>query len=212
MTRLEWGKIGDRFYEAGVDRGVLYRDGLSGVPWNGLISIKESVSGGEPMPFYLDGIKILNVLALEDFAATLDAFSAPPEFSVCDGTGQIANGLFVTQQPRVPFGLSYRSKIGNDIQGLDLGYKIHFVYNALASPAARNSDTLNATVSPSTLSWGITTTPVAISGFRSGAHLILDSRLIDSDALMAVENFLYGTSDTSPALPTPEELVTLLEP
>lgn len=210
MTRLTWGDVGTRFYETGADRGVLYLPGEPGVVWNGLTAVKESVSGGEPSAFYLDGIKYLNVAAAEDFQATLEALSAPSEFGVCDGTAQIANGLFITHQPRKTFGLSYRTKIGNDVDGVDHAYKLHLVYNCLAAPSERNNSTISDTLSPLALSWSITTVPKYISGNKPTAHLILDSRLIDPEDLEEIENLLYGTDIFIPSLPSPDELVEIL--
>lgn len=210
MTRITWGNVGERFYEAGADQAVLYLEAVSGVPWNGLISVKESISGGEPTPYYHDGVKHLNVLAVEDFAATIDAFSSPSEFALCDGTGELANGLFVTQQPRKSFGLSYRTKIGNDVDGIDHGYKLHLVYNALASPSTRSNVSISDTVSPNILSWAITTIPVVIDGYRPSAHLIVDSRLIAPATMLSLEDLIYGDSENEAELPTPSELITLL--
>lgn len=210
MTRLIWGNVGERFYEAGADRGVLYVPGEPGAAWSGLKAVRESVSGGEPTPYYQDGIKYLNVAAGEEFIATIEAFSAPAEFAVCDGTAQVANGLFVSQQPRKTFGLSYRSLIGNDVDGLDHGYKIHLVYNCLAAPSERNNTTISDTPSPVALSWGVTTVPKYISGNRPTAHLILDSRIVPSITMMEIEDILYGTELIDAALPSPEELIELL--
>jgi hypothetical protein len=142
VARLDWSAIGERFYETGIDRGVLYV-GEDGFVWPGLISITESPSGGDAKPFYLDGIKYLNISAAEEFEGTINAFFAPAEFNACDGTVSVHNGLFATQQPRKPFGLSYRTRVGNDIDGAEHAYKVHLVYNALAAPSERENSTLN---------------------------------------------------------------------
>lgn len=209
MARLSWDSVGKRFYEAGVDRGVLYVDTLPGVAWTGLISVSESPVGGEPKPYYIDGIKYLNISSVEEFAATISAFGSPPEFAQCDGIAAIQNGLFVTQQPRKQFGLSYRTKIGNDVDGPKYGYKIHLVYNALASPSSRDNRSIGQSAEASTFSWSITTLPPEITGYRPTAHLVIDSRYTSSVVLAFVEDILYGTEGVAPRLPDPDELITI---
>lgn len=209
MSRIQWGTVSERYFEAGVDRGVLFVGANAGVPWNGLQSVNESVSGGEAQPFYMDGIKYLNIAADEEFAATLNAISAPAEFGPCDGSNEIANGLFITQQRRLPFGLTYRTKVGNDIDGIDHGYKLHLVYDALAAPSSRNNQSLGANPSPMSLSWAITTTPDRIPGRKPSAHLVVDSRKTPALILSDLEDFIYGTESTEPSLPTTAELITL---
>lgn len=209
MTRLSWGTLGERFYEAGVDRGVLYHDGLNGVAWNGLTSVRETPRGGEARPYYIDGFKYINLSSAEEFEAVIEALSHPVEFALADGSLSLSNGLFVTQQPRRPFGLSYRSRVGNDVDGSDHGYKLHIVYNALADPAERENSTLNDNPEPTKLSWAITTTPPFVAGFRPTSHFVVDSRLTAPELLRDVEDQLYGTSMTQPRLPTPSALIAM---
>lgn len=209
MTRLAWGTAGERHFEAGADRGVLYLLGQPGVPWNGLKAVSESPEGGDPRPYYVDGYKYINVASAEDFRATLSAFGAPAEFGVCDGTIGIHNGLFATQQPRKSFGLSYRTLIGNDIQSIDFGYKINLVYNALAAPSTRENASLSSSPTPVGLSWEITTTPPKITGLRPTAHFVIDSRLTPAGLLVEVENILYGTESEAPRLPLVAEVIDL---
>lgn len=209
MAVLEWGTAGQRFFETGVDRGVLYPKIGNGVAWSGLLSVSEEPSGGEPKPYYFDGFKYLNLATAEEFSATIEAFSAPVEFGICDGTAAIHNGLFVTQQRRESFGFSYRTKVGNDVDGVDHGYKIHLVYNALSSPSQRNNATMGDSSEPITLSWGITTAPPPLSGFRPSAHFIIDSTKTEEAVLLELENILYGTSESDPYLPTISEIVSL---
>jgi len=208
MSRLVWGTVGQRFYEAGADRGVLFMDGL-GVSWNGLKTVTESPTGGEPKPFYLDGIKYLNLSESEEFEGTIEAFSAPVEFSACDGELSLYAGLSITQQPRKSFGLSYRTLVGNDVSALDFGYKIHIVYNALAQPSQRARATVSSAIDPLSLSWPFSTTPMDVALSRPTAHLVIDSRTTPSDKLIAVEDILYGTDVTISRLPLPEELITI---
>lgn len=210
MTKLIWGAAGERFFEAGVDRGVLYVPGLAGVAWNGLKAVSEAPSGGEPKPYYIDGFKYVNVSAAEEFNATLEAFSSPAEFAVCDGSVKLAAGLFVTQQPRKSFGLSYRTLIGNDVKGLESGYKIHLVYNALASSAGRNNNSVSDSVDPMGLSWDISTRPPSAAfGYKPTAHFVIDSTKTDKDLLAVLEAYLYGANGLAPAMPTTTQLVAM---
>lgn len=209
MPRLSWGTTGKRYYETGVDRGVLYVDEASGVAWNGLISIIESLSGGEPKPYYLDGFKFLNLSSVEEYAATIQAFSSPPEFDVCDGNISMYPGLFITRQRRKSFGLCYRTKLGNDIDGVDHGYKIWLIYGALAAPTASDNTTINDSPEPIAFSWAITATPPLISDFRPTAQLIIDSRTTDSALLTVLEDIFYGSLASLPRLPALDELIVL---
>lgn len=206
MTRVTWGAPGERFYETGLDRGVLYPPLGPGVPWNGLVSVQEATSGGDPRSFYIDGVKYFNGASAEEFEATLEAYSCPVEFGFCDGTVSVLNGLFIGGQPRQNFGLSYRSLIGNELNGDNQEYKIHMVYNALAKPSDRVRKSFNETVEPSIFSWGITTTPPKIHGFRPTAHFVIDTRMTDSTRLSAIEDLLYGSAESQPRLPTLIEL------
>lgn len=210
MTKLIWGAAGERFFEAGVDRGVLYVPGLSGVAWNGLTSVSEAPSGGEPQPYYIDGFKYANIASAEEFNASLEAFSSPDEFAVCDGSVQLAAGLFATQQPRKQFDLSYRTMVGNDLLGLDAGYKIHIVYNALAGSAGRSNGTLTSSFDPIKLSWDISTRPPeAIYGFKPTAHFVIDSRKTPPMVVSMLESILYGSASTMPRVLPIVELMDL---
>lgn len=212
MTKLTWDILGERFYEAGTDRGVLYLDD-TGYVWNGLVSVDESPSGGETTYYYLDGLPYVAESKPEDFKAVIEAYTWPNAFESCDGSHEIAQGLYLGQQSRKPFGLSYRTLIGNDISELDHGYKIHIVYNATAEPASRKYSTMGDTTDPTTFSWKLTTRPNkfedAAFGIKYGSHLVLDSREVYPWAMAAVEEILYGTDEVAPRLPTPQELLTL---
>lgn len=209
MGRLNWSAIGERYFETGIDRGVLYVGDLPGIAWTGLISVSESPSGGDARPYYIDGVKFLNISSAEEYEATINAFGSPPEFGPCDGTISVRNGLFVTQQPRKSFGLSYRTKLGNDVDGPEHAYKIHIVYNALAAPSQRDHNSLGDSVDPSTSSWSITTLPPVITGYKRTAHLVVDSRYTANNVLANVEDILYGTDNAAARLPTPDELVSI---
>lgn len=209
MPRLNWSAIGERYFETGIDRGVLYVGNNPGVAWSGLTSVSESPSGGDARPYYIDGVKFLNISSAEEYQATINAFGSPTEFGPCDGTISVRNGLFVTQQPRKSFGLSYRTKLGNDVDGPEHAYKIHIVYNALAAPSQRDHNSIGDSVSPSTSSWSITTLPPAITGYKRTAHLVVDSRYTASNSLVKVEDILYGNDNAAARLPTPNELVSI---
>ncbi len=209
MPTLVWGAAGTRFFEAGVDKGVLYVGSNPGIAWNGLVSINEETDGGEAQPFYYDGIKYLNIAAAEEFKATLEAFTYPDEFGVCDGTANPFDGLFITHQRRVPFGLSYRTKVGNDLDGSDHAYKIHLIYNALAEPASRSNSTIDEALAPTNFSWNLSTRAPAIADFRRTAHFIVDSRTAAPEALQDIESILYGTDELGARLPSIEEILEI---
>lgn len=209
MTRLVWDTVGERVFEAGVDHGVLYVDGSDGVAWNGLTSVSESSSGAELAEYYIDGIKYHQVLASEEFVASIEAFTYPEEFEVCDGTRPVGNGLFATQQPRKSFGMAYRTKVGNDVEGLEYGYKIHLVYNALAAPSSRQRSSLSDSVEPMSFSWSITTKPPTYVGFKPTAHLVIDSRETPHDLMADITDILYGNDNAPARLPSADELISI---
>lgn len=211
MSRLVWGAAGSRVFETGLDRGVLFPPaGAVGVPWNGLVSVKEAPDGGEPQAFYLDGVKYFQIASAEEFKATIEALSAPPEFALCDGVASIYAGLSISQQPRKSFGFSYRSLIGNDVSAEAYGYKLHLVYGALAHPTDRDHASLSDSTDPMDLSWDIECVPPAITGFKPSAHLVISSLTASSAHLTAVENIVYGSDGGSNSRqPTVAELVTI---
>ena len=222
MTRLAWDTVGQRFYETGVDRGVLYipTEGLynAGYAWNGLTGVTESPSGAEATPQYADNIKYLNLVSAEEFGGTIEAFTYPDEFAQCDGSAEPVAGLRVGQQSRKTFGLSYRTKVGNDVDGGDHGYKLHLVYGCLAAPSEKAYTTVNDSPEAMTLSWEFTTTAVEVPNLKPAASLTVDSRDFKTDpqkaALAALEDALWGpvTGTGTPRLPLPGEVITLLTP
>lgn len=209
MAKLNWGAAGERFYESGVDHGVLYIDGV-GYAWSGLISVTESSSGGQARPFYIDGFKYANIASAEEFEATIQAFSAPREFRRCDGSPEIYGGLIATQQPRRPFDFSYRTMVGNDTDP-NYGYKIHLVYNALAAPSQRTNSTQGENGDIPSLSWALTTRPPMVSGIKPTAHFVIDSRSTSPLILTLAENLLYGSDSSTATMPTVTELLALFE-
>lgn len=211
MSKIVWDAIGERTFETGVDRGVLYVKGFDGVPWNGLINVSEPPSSISVTPHYVDGIKYHNQMGPEEFTANIEAFTYPDEFLECDGTASIKNGLYSTQQSRKQFDLSYRTKIGNDVKGISHGYKIHLVYNALASPSERLNDTISDSIEPITFNWSIFTKPPLYSGHTPTSHFVIDSRQTPSDLLNRIEDILYGNDTNPPRIPSVEELVFIFE-
>lgn len=215
MSKLIWDKTGERFYETGVKMGVLYPQGEGGtypqgVAWNGLTAVTESPSGAEANPLYADDIKYLNLMSAEDFGASIEAYTYPDEFAECDGSAEIAAGISIGQQKRKTFGMSYRTALGNDVDGADYGYKIHLIYGALAAPSERAYATINDSPEAITFSWEITTTPVNVSGFKPTAHLEINSTKVDAEKLAALEAILYGTDSEEARLPLPDEIVELV--
>lgn len=215
MAKLEWDKTGERLFETGVSKGVLYVFDSStkkygtGVAWNGLTAVTESPSGAEPTPLYADNIKYLNLLSAEDFAATVEAYMSPEAFDECDGSATIVKGVQIGQQKRKTFGMVYRTEIGNDTDGTDHGYKIHLIYGALAAPTEKAYNTVNDSPEAMTLSWELSTTPVEVAGFKPTASLVIDSTKVDKAKLAEFEKKLYGDTDIEPTLLLPDEIVSL---
>lgn len=229
MAKLKWDQIGDRRYETGVDHGVLYpqKDGgyPLGVAWNGLTTVTESPSGAEDNALYADNMKYLNLKSAEEFGASIECYTYPDEWAACNGESSLVPGVTLGQQRRNTFGLSYRTKIGNDTEGEDHGFKIHLIYGASASPSERSYSTVNDSPEPITFSYEITTTPIDVSGkdangkpFKPVACITVDSTQVEPDAMERLEAILYGTEETpadgdtpaipatDPRLPLPDEL------
>jgi hypothetical protein len=225
---LEWDKTGERLYETGTDRGVLYpqaNDGSyqKGVAWNGLTGVTESPSGADKTDIYADNMKYLVLRSAEDFGATITCYTYPDEWMECDGSRQPVAGVTIGQQPRKAFGLCYRSLIGNDIEGTEHGYKLHMIYNATASPSERGYKTVNDSPEAIEFSYELATTPTAVSGFKPTASITVDSTGVPEAKLKALEQILYGTPASTPEggdpvaavdprLPLPDEIISLLTP
>jgi hypothetical protein len=214
---LSWDGVGEKLYETGVDHGVLYIPSALGVydtgfAWNGLVSVTEAPTGAEPNKQYADNIVYLNLLSAEEFGGTIEAFTYPPEFGQCDGSAEPEPGVVVGQQTRKSFGLCFRTKIGNDVDGADHGYKLHLIYGALVSPSEKAYGTINESPEAITFSWEFTTTPAPVTGLRPTALITVDSTLVDPADLAALELILYGNSvgSVQPKLPTPDEVIAAL--
>lgn len=215
MAKLLWDQTGQRFFETGIDNGVLYPLAANGTypagyVWNGLTAVTESPSGAEAEPFYADNTKYVNLVSAEEFGGTIEAYTYPDEFGECDGTAEVAVGVLIGQQARKQFGLVYRTKLGNDVSGQDLGYKLHLVYGALAAPSEKAYTTVNDTPEAVTFSWEFTTTPVAVTGHKPTSTITITSTTVDPIKLAALEAILFGDATNPARLPLPDEVITLL--
>lgn len=215
MSKIVWDAVGEHIFETGVRNGVLYlKDAQgtysTGVAWNGLTSVSESPEGAEPTDLYADDIKYLTLMSAENFKATIEAYTYPDEFAECDGSATIADGVTIGQQSRKPFGLCYRTAIGNDTDGNEHGYKLHIVYGCQASPSEKQYSTINDSPEAITFSWEVSTTPVNVNGKKPTATLIIDSTKADKSKLTALEDILYGSESVEPRLPLPDEIKTLM--
>ena len=213
--KLIWDKTGERFFETGVNKGVLYPLDATGaypkgVVWNGLTAVTESPSGAEATPLYADNIKYLNLMSTEEFGATIEAYTYPDEFAACNGEVSLTEGVSIGQQARKTFGMSYQTRVGNDIDGSELGYKIHLIYGALAAPSEKAYATINDSPEAITFSWEITTTPVEVTGFKPTASLVIDSTKVDESKMAAIEAILYGTESEEARLPLPDEVLSII--
>lgn len=214
MEKIVWDQTGERLYETGVKNGVLYvqENGTypKGVAWNGLTAVTESPSGAEPTALYADDTKYVNLVSAEEFGATVEAYTYPDEFAECDGSASITNGVYIGQQNRKTFGLSYKTTVGNDVDNNNHGYKIHLIYGAVASPSEKSYSTINDSPDAITFSWEISTTPVNVTGHKPTASLIIDSTKVDAGKLAKLEDILYGSSTADARLPLPDEIVSIL--
>ncbi len=220
MSRLQWHAPGKRLFETGVDRGVLYVPDVNGayatgVVWNGLTTVTESPSGAESNKQYADNQVYLNLVSAEEFSATVEAFTYPDEFEQFDGSAELDPGVYIGQQARKHFGLSYRSLLGNELEGTEFGYKLHLVYGAIAAPSERARATVNESPEAMGLSWELSTTPVAVGTiagkeYKPTAHMTIDSTKADAAALAQLEAILYGTDADATAVPPVEATVARL--
>ena len=218
-TALTWDDQGKRLYYTGVSNGVLfvydstlnggaggYKDGVA---WNGLTAVTEKPSGAEPTPLYADNIKYLNLISSEDFAATIEAYMYPDEFAECDGSAEIATGVYAGQQKRKTFAFSYMTKVGNDVDGDDHAYQIHIVYGCLAAPTEVAHNTISDSPEAATMSWEISTTPVNVTGKKPTAHIMIDSKKVNNDTKMTtLKNKLWGSTEANSSLPDITWLIT----
>lgn len=215
MTKLAWDQTGERLYETGVDRGVLYTYGSNGyskgVAWNGLSQVSESPSGAEANKVYADNQVYGTVYSAEEFGLTIQAYTYPDEFEECDGSRSLADGISIGQQTRKKFGFSYRVLVGNDTEGTEHGYKIYIVYGCTASPSSKERQTVNESPEMLNFSWEVTTEPISVDGMKSSAVMIIDSTKVKAEVLTKIENALYGTESEEPKILLPNEIKALVE-
>ena len=216
MAKLVFDGVGSRFFETGVKNGVLFVQGAdgeyeNGVVWNGLTAVTESPSGAEATPLYADDMKYVVLYSTEEFGATIEAYTYPEEFEQCDGSAQLGEGVTIGQQQRKSFGLVYKTVIGNDVQGQDLGYKIHIIYGAKAAPSEKAFATINDSPEAVTFSWEVSTVPVPVEGHRPTSTLVIDSTKVDAEKLAAIEAKLFGSESEESTLPLPNEIANMLK-
>ena len=215
MSKLVWDQTGERLYETGVKKGVLYVQDSGGtypkgVVWNGLTTVTESPSGAEATPLYADDIKYLNLMSTEELGGTIEAYTYPDEFAECDGSASIATRVLIGQQPRKTFGMAYTTTLGNDVDSNAHGYKLHLIYGALASPSEKSYSTINDSPEAITFSWEFSTTPVNVAGFKPTANIVIDSTKATPEKLTALEKILYGDTETEARLPLPDEVASIM--
>lgn len=216
MAKLVFDAVGSRFFETGVKNGVLFVQGVNGeyengVVWNGLTAVTESPSGAEATPLYADDMKYVVLYSTEEFGATIEAYTYPEEFEQCDGSAQLGEGVTIGQQQRKSFGLVYKTVIGNDVQGQDLGYKIHIIYGAKAAPSEKAFATINDSPEAVTFSWEVSTVPVPVEGHKPTSTLVIDSTKVDAEKLAAIEAKLFGSESEESTLPLPNEIADMLK-
>ena len=210
---LEFDKTAERYFETGVSKGVLFpHNGTTygeGVAWNGLTAVTETPSGAEATALWADNIKYLNLFSTEEFGATVAAYTYPDEFAECDGSAEIATGVHIGQQTRKMFGLCYRTEKGNDITER-LGYILHFIYNAKATPSEKAYNTVNDSPEAINFSWTLSTTPVNVPGYKPTALVTVDSTKVAKEKMDALEEVIYGKEGVAPRLPLPAEIAALV--
>ena len=215
MAILTWDGTGERLYETGDKQGVIYPQSSTGtyplgIAWNGLTAVTESPSGADVTDLWADDIKYASIRATETFGATIEAYTYPDEFAVCDGTAMPTDGVFIGQQPRKAFGFSFISTVGNDTDYNDHGYKVHLIYNATASPSEKSYTTINDSPDAITFSWELNTTPVNVEGYKPTSNIVIDSTKADPDALAALLAILHGTENADARLPLPDEVLDIM--
>ena len=214
MSKIVWDDTGSRFFETGVDQGVLYvhKNGAygTGIAWNGLTAVTESPEGAELTDLWADNMKYASIRSAENFKATIEAYTYPDEFMECDGSAELVQGVTIGQQTRSKFGLCYSTKVGNDVDGDNKGYKIHLIYGATASPSEKAYQTVNDSPDAITFSWEVETTPVNVKNYKPTATLVIDSTKVEPTKLAKVEAALYGDENAEPKLLLPDEVLTLL--
>jgi len=233
--KLHWDGTGEKKYESGISRGVLYKKDSTkaegkqwvGVAWNGLTGVTESPDGAEKTDLYADNIKYASMRSAETFGGTIEAYTYPPEFATCNGEATLATGIVIGQQTREAFGFCYRTEQGND-ENPNLGYKLHLVYNCTCSPSERAYETINDSPDAITMSWEFDSNGIAVTGHKQTYVLTIDSTAFNTTALEAklklIEDALYGVdaveadaqngisavAAAEPYLPSPDKIAEIM--
>lgn len=209
MTELVWDQIGDRIYESGIDRGVIYLPGGVAIPWNGLTSVTEKFDK-QTTPVYFDGRRIQNLVSPGNFSGTITAITYPDELSELEGLGFVKSGVFVGDQIPKVFDLSYRTRVGNDLDP-DFGYKIHILYNVTVIPKDKGYTTISDSPGISEFEWDLLAVPEDVDGFHPSAHVIFDSTHTTDALMSAIEEMLYGSDTENASLLSMSELIPFLD-
>ena len=214
MSKLVWDQTSEKTYETGIEQVALYPQVAGaypkGVAWNGVTALNLTPSGAEPTPLYANNKKYLTLMSVEELGGTIEAYTYPDEWAACDGSAELAPGVYIGQQARTPFGLVGKTLIGNDVEMNKYGYKLHLVYGGMASPSEQANATVNDSPEAKIMSWEFNTTPVAVTGHESTSYICIDSTKVDAEKLAALEKILYGDEDADPRLPLPDEIKTLM--
>lgn len=212
--QMVWDQIGEKLYETGIEQVALYKqvDGTypAGVPWNGVTALNLTPSGAEPTALYANNRKYLTLMSVEELGGTIEAYTYPEEWAECDGSKEAAPGVYIGQQARKAFGLVGKTIIGNDTDGIKKGYKLHLIYGGLASPSEQENNTINEDPEAKTMSWEFSTTPVSVTGYDSTSYICIDSTKVDAEKLKALEAKLYGSAESEPMLPMPDEVISII--
>lgn len=212
--KMVWDQTNERLYETGIEQVALFPQAAgaypAGVPWNGVSALNITPSGAEPTALWANNRKYLTLMSAEELGGTIEAFMYPDEWEACDGSAEVAPGVFIGQQARTAFGLAAKTLIGNDTEGTKLGYKLHLIWGALASPSEDTNATVNDAPEAKTMSWEFTTTPVQVEGHEPTSYMCIDSTKVDAEKLAALEKIIYGDADTEPRLPLPEEVISTI--
>jgi hypothetical protein len=221
MAKLVWDQVGEKEYQLGVEKGVIYKqkDGEypSGAAWNGLKEVSQNPTGAESTKLYANNGTYLNLISNEDFEGSITAYMYPDEFAECDGSLEVAAGVYLGQQTRKPFGLTYKTLIGNDTNGDSHGYILHLVYGATVSPSERTYSTESDDPEAIEMSWDFTTTPVEVDVTVDGtqakplAHIELNSTKVDKTKIKSLEDILYGSETAEARLPLPTEVINIFK-
>jgi hypothetical protein len=206
---LSWNLPGQKVFETGIDRGVLYLRSGEVVPWNGLTSVNENFGQSSGATFY-DGVKLAQTQTSSGFSATVSAITYPDELDeICSGES-IRNGIHLGDQSPSSFGFSYRTMVGNDLAGTDAGYKLHLVYNVSATVSDRSYQTVSDDLDLLEFEWEFVAVPEQLEMYRPSTHLVIDTSKTSPGLVQIIEDYIYGTTLTAPVLPPMSTLLAII--